>query len=70
MCNFLEYDLPYHAFNEPPYEISTSESEEESDEEMVVQDWRRQRYIRESYLESIKVKDVALWDYSINTSIP
>ena len=42
-------------YDEPLNGMSTSESEEESDEEMVVQDWRIQRYLRESYLESIKV---------------
>ena len=42
-------------YDEPLNGMSTSESEEESDEEMVVQDWRIQRCIRESYLESIKV---------------
>ena len=51
-------------YDEPLNGISTSESEEESDEEMVVQDWSIQRYIRESYLESIKVTIILfLWDY-------
>ena len=37
------------------HEPVTESSSEESDEEMVVQDWRRNRYLRETYLDSIRV---------------
>lgn len=32
-----------------------SESSGESDEEMVVQDWRTNRFLRENYLDSVRV---------------
>ena len=53
----LEHNLPD---NESVNETS-SESEKESDEEMEIQDWRRQRFFRESYLESISVTLGFVW---------
>ena len=32
-----------------------TESSEKSEEEMVMQDWRADRFLRESYLDSIRV---------------
>ena len=57
----LECSLP-HNDDDSLNETSTSESEEESDEEMRIQDWRRQRFIRESYLESIRVTLIAFYE--------
>lgn len=48
----LERNLPD---NDESVNETSSKSEKESDEEMEIQDWRRQRFFRESYLESIRV---------------
>lgn len=50
VTNFIVTDTDSH-------ELVTESSSEESDEEfeMVVQDWRRNRFLRETYLDSIRV---------------
>ena len=50
VINFIVTDTDSH-------ELVTESSSEESDEEfeMVVQDWRRNRFLRETYLDSIRV---------------